>query len=1062
MVKNLKVTKSYTSTSTEEPLPKNHTTNNEQSDKTPPSLIPKPLDIDPKIAEWMNSLTEHPIQNSNVPPIAAPKNRLIFALVISPNKISVEVVSITIKKNGEISNNSKPISLKSILDNPYIRNQNEITQEDWDIIIALSTNAPIFYYTAIELDFPTSGELLKKLIATNRCYIKNQYKTPLRWSDPKTGSFQWNLIIEKNAQKLVFVMDDSEEKLLDLDPFCYYNSINNTIGLIYFQEEQNIAKKLLKSPIIPNSQVQSIHKMLSINNPNLAKCIPLQIKETIIKCDPQPILLLAVNDFITEDYYLDDWNFRDFKKNYDEETETRIVANILFKYGDHTLQFNDRQKGPWKEVINKKNNEFVKIFRNLELENKLYHMIYDLSWDECEDVSLNQETYEYIYESDDDDILSQAIDILEIDVPLLKSKGFIIEFDKSFPATSVCKADEWFLDAGEDDVNVKNDWFDVKVGVIIDGEKVNLLPALAKLLKTNQLQDTPSTPEDEQELISLATDDGKLIQVSKNRLRKFADHLMLDFANGKSDGKSLRISKWNTGFLSEFTQGEAAAKNRWFGSDALKIFSESLTESSISDEVIHPKGLMCELRPYQNQGLNWMQFLRKFGLNGILADDMGLGKTVQTLAHILVEKEQGRATQPTLVIAPTTLMPNWFNEAARLAPSLKVLVLHGNERKLLFSKITEYDLVLTTYPLLMRDKEFLISHQFHMLILDEAQIVKNYKTQAYQVIQQIKTNHRICLSGTPMENHLGELWSLFHLLLPGFLGDIKTFQNIYQKPIEKQQNVARRDSLTKRIKPFILRRTKQQVALELPEKTEIVRKIELKSKQRDFYEAIRLRAQNKVMTEIQKKGLNASQIVVLDALLKLRQVCCDPRLVKMEGKESINESAKLEFLIEMLNQMVEEKRKILIFSQFTSMLELISIALNENNIPYTILTGETKDRNAPVVEFQTGPIQVMLISLKAGGVGLNLTAADTVIHYDPWWNPAVENQATDRAHRIGQKNAVFVYKLIVSGSLEEKIMEMQERKKGLMAALLDGNAKLDAKLSMEDLQDIFKPLPAPI
>lgn len=691
-----------------------------------------------------------------------------------------------------------------------------------------------------------------------------------------------------------------------------------------------------------------------------------------------------------------------------------------------------------------------------------------MEWDTCVEESVDNDLFDFVYlgshPSNDINMTSQAMWILQNDIPHLQKMGFQVILDESFPVKKICQGDEWYLDAGEEHVNLANDWFDVKFGVLIDGERVNLLPALAKLIQDSHNQKGLMTTKEisDDGIINISTADGKLIQVSAGRLRKFAELLMVDFSNGNSDGKSLRISKWNTGFLTEFAQGEAAAQSRWMGSDILKKFSEAIKEASVAEETPSPQGLLCELRSYQKQGLNWLQFLRRCNLNGILADDMGLGKTVQTLAHILVEKEQGRAVLPILVIAPTSLMPNWYNEGARLAPSLKVLVLHGNERKQFFSKISEYDLILTTYPLLMRDKEFLLSYQFHMIILDEAQTVKNFKTQAYQVIQQIKAGQRICLSGTPMENHLGELWSLFHLLLPGFLGDQKTFQTLYRKPIEKQSNASRRDSLAKRIKPFILRRTKQQVALELPDKTEIIQKIELNTKQRDLYEAIRMRAQNKVMNEIQKKGLGGSQIIVLDALLKLRQVCCDPRLVAMENKENIDESAKLEFLMEMLTQMMEEKRKVLIFSQFTSMLALIAEALNENKISYTILTGDTKDRNTPVLEFQNGPTPIMLVSLKAGGVRLNLTAADTVIHYDPWWNPAVENQATDRAHRIGQKKAVFVYKLVVTGSLEEKIIEMQERKKGLISSLLDANANIGSNLTMEDLEDIFKPLPPPV
>jgi SNF2 family DNA or RNA helicase len=454
-----------------------------------------------------------------------------------------------------------------------------------------------------------------------------------------------------------------------------------------------------------------------------------------------------------------------------------------------------------------------------------------------------------------------------------------------------------------------------------------------------------------------------------------------------------------------------------------------------------------------------MQFLREYGLAGILADDMGLGKTVQTLAHILVEKEAGRLTHPVLVIAPTSLMGNWQDEAARFAPDLRVLLLQGKDRAQLFDQIPQADLVLTTYALLPRDEEKLHEHEFHLVILDESHYIKNTRSKAAQSASLLKSRHRLCLSGTPLENHLGELWSQFHFLLPGLLGDEKTFNSQFRHPIERQDDPLRRMLLNRRIKPFLLRRTKDSVAKELPPKTEMVRKVELTGAQRDLYETVRLAMDQKVREEIDRKGVARSQIVILEALLKLRQVCCDPRLVKtLPSKKQAAGSAKLQDLMQMVEDLLEEKRKILVFSQFTSMLELIEEELESRDIPYAILTGETKDRSAQVAAFQQGAVPIFLISLKAGGVGLNLTAADTVIHYDPWWNPAAENQATDRAWRIGQDKPVFVYKLIAKGTLEEKIQVLQQKKSDLAQSVLAEGESQKMTLTQEDLQQIFAPL----
>ncbi|MCA1796970.1 MAG: DEAD/DEAH box helicase, partial [Geobacteraceae bacterium] len=317
------------------------------------------------------------------------------------------------------------------------------------------------------------------------------------------------------------------------------------------------------------------------------------------------------------------------------------------------------------------------------------------------------------------------------------------------------------------------------------------------------------------------------------------------------------------------------------------------------------------------------------------------------------------------------------------------------------------------------------------LILDEAQAIKNPTTKVAQAACSLKARHRLCLSGTPVENHLGELWSLCNFMLPGYLGTKDAFNRLFRNPIEKEGDVARRRELERRIRPFVLRRDKQQVATELPPKTTVVTRIEFESAQARLYESVRSAMSHKVAQLLEQKGLKKSRIEILDALLKLRQVCCDPRLVKLESAARVKHSAKLERLLQMLDTLLSEGRQVLVFSQFTSMLNLIEEELKQRSIEYTKLTGRTRKRDEAIERFQNGDARVFLISLKAGGVGLNLTAADTIIHYDPWWNPAVENQATDRAYRIGQDKPVFVYKLVAEKSIEEKILELQEKKRHL-------------------------------
>jgi len=647
------------------------------------------------------------------------------------------------------------------------------------------------------------------------------------------------------------------------------------------------------------------------------------------------------------------------------------------------------------------------------------------------------------------------------DLPTLREQGWQVEMSADF-GFDVTPVDDWYAVVDE---QPERDWFDLELGIIVNGERLSLLPILINLLRTHpelmSLEGIAKRRDDEQLLVQLnhfTQRGGGPIQVALpyGRLRPVLATLG-DFYWREDGNYSIRLKTADAGRLTHLDDMPLV----WQGGDRLRQFAEQLVNIR-NTQVKAPKGLNATLRPYQLEGLSWMQALRELEVGGVLADDMGLGKTLQTLAHLLMEKQAGRLDQPALAVMPTSLIPNWVDEARHFTPQLKVLALYGANRHTDFKHLKDYDLILTTYALLPRDVETLGKQLFHVLVLDEAQYIKNPTSKAAQAARRLNARQRLCLSGTPLENHLGELWSLFHFLMPGWLGDVKQFSSNYRTPIERLGDETRLQHLNARIKPFLLRRTKEQVATELPPKTEIIHWVELNDAQRDVYETMRLAMDKKVRDEITTKGVARSQIIILEALLKLRQVCCDLRLVKSapaSGRHS--SSAKLESLMDMLEELLAENRKILLFSQFTSMLGLIEAELAQRGIEYALLTGQTKDRRTPVQDFQSGKRSIFLISLKAGGTGLNLTAADTVIHYDPWWNPAAENQATDRAYRIGQEKPVFVYKMIARGTVEEKIQHLQQEKSALASGVLDGRKAGDWKLQDDDIEALFAPLPLP-
>lgn len=881
-------------------------------------------------------------------------------------------------------------------------------------------------------------EILGRLLATGRLYTEHDLEIPLRAGPERAANFGW-MVDGQGFQRPHLRSDPPCDQVLPTDPPWYVDVAEGEMGPLHVEAEPALLKRLFDLPPLSEKEAALVAEALS----ELAPSMPLPVEKASdrlrrIDLPLQPCLRL---DTLRT---LGNRAWRDYPHSYGGNAFD--YAEVYFRYGEVDVAPGDRSS-----FVTLPEGETVALVRRPQEEAHALQALQESGFMAVPPYVLNT------FGAPPQGIFGLAGEaawprFMQDGMKHLQAAGWHVEFPEDF-RHHVMEIEGWDAELTE----TGDGWFDLDMGVVVEGQRLALAPLLAALFRRDARWldsiDLSGIPDDEP--VILLTPQGLQLKVPAGRIKPLAATL-IDLFDGFSGGDTLRLSRFDAPRLSELTD-----TSRWAfrGQQDVLALAERLQAAQGIGDIESPRGLRLELRAYQKEGLAWLQFLREQNLSGILADDMGLGKTAQTLAHLLLEKESGRLDRPALIVLPTSLIFNWKREAERFAPDLRVLSLHGPQRKERFGEIGEHDVVLTTYPLLWRDIDALVQHEYHLLILDEAQTVKNVASRSAGAVRQISARHRLCLTGTPLENHLGELWSQFDFLLPGFLGASKQFTRHWRTPIEKYGDSDRRSLLARRIRPFILRRKKEDVARELPPKTVIVRSVELEGGQRDLYETVRVAMDAKVRDEIAQRGFARSQIVILDALLKLRQVCCDPRLVKGAAARKVKERAKLDLLMEMLPELVEEGRRILVFSQFTSMLALIESELEKRGLPYSRLAGDTVDRETPVRRFQDGEVPIFLISLKAGGVGLNLTAADTVIHYDPWWNPAVENQATDRAHRLGQEKPVFVYKLIVSGSIEEKILALQERKAELAAGILSEDRSVDVKFGNDDLAALFAPLP---
>ncbi len=880
--------------------------------------------------------------------------------------------------------------------------------------------------------------LMQRILATGRCHLQTLSNPPLVQGAPIDGKLVWNEVSSTNMQ-LEFVpqekADNSAFRMIKWTTPWYVNTTTGECG--EFQTPFT-AEEMEHIITLTVSKNEAPLLQLSLVDSGLDSLIPPPPHSENVKVELiPPQFKLLIGNFHAEGFSL-------FEGNSITKGEHVKAAVLSIKQQIMKETISTREDGSI--IVQRPDLDATRrAFNKLEKYGLFRIQAALLGMANSSDnyfIAPNLQTWLEFAVNGIDALRAEGWEIGDADVASLRPLE--IEDDKFF--IDIEEKSQW--------------WFSLALDIEIDGKKYPLLPILTTAIhRLSQNLDAPNLG------VEHLSHNGKFIAMLPNgnllclpfeRVRSILESLQEILRRGGLLSDNLEVSALD---LNDIIDQSLLDKAIWgAGRDKLLRLFEQLKKLSSLEEVQAPQNFNGTLRPYQLAGLTWLEFLAENKLSGILADDMGLGKTVQLIAHICLAKERGSLDKPFLVLCPTSVRPNWLSELKRFAPHLTVTDFAGSDRARFLSQIASSEIVVTTYPLIARDIDSLKDISFHAIALDEAQAIKNPDTQVSQAVRQLKADYRLSCSGTPMENHLGELWSQFDFLLPGLLGDKKTFKKHIRKPIEDENDLGLRRSLSQRVRPFILRRTKGEVESDLPEKTVIIKGVDLEGAQRDLYETVRLTSTKLVRDEIAKHGFQKSQILILDALLKLRQVCCDPRLVKLASAQKVKQSAKLEALKEMMDELREEGRKTLIFSQFTSMLDLIEQELVADDIPFVTIRGDTKDRSTPVKQFQNSDIPFFLLSLKAAGTGLNLTAADTVIHYDPWWNPAVEDQATDRAHRIGQDKNVFVYKLITQGTIEQRMIELQDRKRALAESIYDKAGGLTPSFSENDLENLLRPI----
>ncbi len=886
----------------------------------------------------------------------------------------------------------------------------------------------------------SSDLVLQALMQSGRCFSKEAPQKAIRLGATKEAILYWE--VQKDGSQLMKARTNEghDQVFLVEQPF-YFNQEELVVGNLSLPLDPKIVNTLLLSPAIPVEKVKAVSDKLK---PLIgANFLPKTITIKSVLKNITPSMKVYFKTFEV---------FESQKSTLAYQVNGQVIGlRVSFQYNDYPVGLH--LGGQKSKLLVMENGELFEIERDYPQEEqaflqlKQYLLLKPLSGLYQIKSSVSDRQQYFLVSNEWLTRDSEAF--LEEGIPKLQEFGIQYSIEAlKFHQVYVAEEGQWLSEV----VPSGENFFQYELGILFDNKKINVLPLLLDLLKKYDLSEL-LVLEDTLPL-TLNVDKHTKLKVPLGRLKSmltiFGEIIQKQLSKAEPH---LTLSSAQASLLYEMEQAKNMVALRWLDDHKFRQLGKKLSDFTEIEPVDPPLNFNAKLRDYQLFGLSWLQFLRQYQFGGVLADEMGLGKTIQTLAHLSLEKNAKRLNRPCLIVAPTSLMGNWALECERFAPNLSYLIHHGDKREKNVT-LSDYDIVFTTYALIARDKGLFLESDFYYLILDEAQNIKNAATKTTQILLQFKAEHRLCLTGTPIENHLGELWSLFNFLMPGYLLDKNSFNKEFRHSIEKEGDENKQALLRQKIKPFLLRRVKKEVAMELPEKTESIISVELTGRQREIYESIRLSMQEKVRNALMLNGLNRSHIVILDALLRLRQTCCSPRLLKMDEAHDAN-SDKVQALFELLPILIEEGRKILLFSQFTSMIELLEKEMESRDISYVTLTGKTKNREKVIETFRNTTIPVFLISLKAGGTGLNLTEADTVIHFDPWWNPQVENQATDRSHRIGQTKPVFVYKLICKDTVEEVMLSMQAKKSALVDNLLTLSKGESLKLTLDDVNALF-------
>ncbi|HYH20374.1 MAG TPA: DEAD/DEAH box helicase [Azospirillum sp.] len=1053
---------------------------------------PPPAPAEPQLSapirDLLTRITEAAARDGGDAFPSTVRKRLLYVLRLDERPdgrdAMVQVLSVSLRKDESFADDAKPYIFDQLRN---LTGAKFVTPADKSILSGLVHNLPFVMSTpnGRALRGEWAAGLVERMLRTGRLYWRD-FRTapPLRPGPVRRGSARW-VADAQGRQRFTLALEVPSAEVLPTTPPLYVDPETGECGTVEADVTPHLAATLLAAPSLAPADVAAFRAAAEPLRARLPVLPEPPARTETRRVAPRPVLTLRLARMPSPYGY-----------GYGAPMALGVPAAVLeFDYAGTRIAPN-RPPAPlqWMEDgtlvtaerLPKEEAKAIGRLRKAGLE----HSPLPLTLDGVQ--AATREPFVYAAGLEDD--AADWLNFCHIDVPELRAAGWIVEVAPDFPFQILDAPKDWAFEIGD---GSGIDWFGLALGVDVGGQRVDLLPVLRAVIAAldrmapedfddDFFDDGEGTGDDGwpppessagprglDAVLEVVAPEGvmfvpmagnRFLPLEVERLKPLIGVLMELFGlqAGAEGGDGLRIGRTHLGDLAALEEAAAAAGIPLLGADAIRAMARALRESGGIPAAPLPAGLRADLRPYQRTGLDWLQFLTAHGFGGILADDMGLGKTVQALAHLLAEKDAGRLDRPCLLVAPTSVLGNWRAEVARFAPGLRTLVLHGPQRKAAHTALADHDLVVTSYALLPRDHEILAAQPWHLAIFDEAQYLKNPTAQATKAAHALNARQRLCLTGTPVENSLDELWSLFSVAVPSLLGDRTGFRRQFRTPIEKRGDADRQRLLARRVRPFLLRRTKEEVASELPPKTEILESVEPQAAQRDLYETIRLAMDARVREEIARKGLARSHISILDALLKLRQVCCDPRLVKLESaRKRVAKgaaSAKLDRLLEMLPELLADGRRILLFSQFTSMLDLIKPELEQRGVPFVELTGDTRDRETPVRRFQAGEVPVFVISLKAGGTGLNLTAADTVIHYDPWWNPAVEDQATDRAHRIGQDKPVFVYKLVTVGTVEERMIQLQERKRRLGAAVHGESGTEVDLLTAEDIDFLLAPI----